>query len=65
MFGRHPRLPIDLEYGVTQPELTSTSVHNYAKKLKTRLQWAYDRALHNNRKSLEDKRNIMTINSDV
>ena len=50
MFGRHPRLPIDLEYGVTQPELTSTSVHNYAKKLKTRLQWAYDRALHNNRK---------------
>ena len=48
MFGRHPRLPIDLEYGVTQPELTSTSVHNYAKKLKTRLQWAYDRALHNN-----------------
>ena len=50
MFGQHPRLPVDLEYGVTQPELTSTSVHNYAKKLKTRLQWAYDRALHNNQK---------------
>ena len=33
MFGHMPRLPIDIEYGVTQPELIDKSRQNYAWKL--------------------------------
>ena len=32
MFGMHPRLPIDIEYGVTQPNLTGSDFNSYAKK---------------------------------
>ena len=49
MFGRHPRLPIDIEYGVTLPNLTEKNTENYVKKtLKARLQWAYEKALQKN-----------------
>ena len=54
MFGRHLRLPIDLEYGVTQLNLHNTNMNKYVKKLKARLQWAYNKALQSNR--LESKR---------
>ena len=41
MFGRVPHLPIDIEYGITQPELIDKSRQNYARKLKACLNWAY------------------------
>ena len=41
MFGRVPRLPIDIEYGVTQPELIDKSRQNYALKLRARFNWAF------------------------
>ena len=50
MFGRHPRLPIDIEYGVTQLNLTSSGLKNYVKKLKTCLQHAYEKVLQCNQK---------------
>ena len=53
MFGRHPRLPIDIEYGLALPNLTGKNPENYVKKLKTRLQWAYDKALQNNRNRIK------------
>ena len=34
MYGRYPILPIDVEFGVTLPDLTATKRQNYAKKLK-------------------------------
>ena len=34
MFSRMPRLPVDIEYGVTQPELIDRSRQNYARKLR-------------------------------
>ena len=37
MFGRHPRLPINIEYGATLSHFTGQSTENYVKKLKTRL----------------------------
>ena len=40
MFGRHPRLLIDIEYGVTQLNLTGSDFKSYAKKLKMHLQLA-------------------------
>ena len=41
MFGREPILPIDLEFGITNPILVDSSHENFAKKLRKRLQWAY------------------------
>ena len=40
MFGRVPRLPIDMEYGVTQ--LMEKSQQNYARKLRAKLNWAFN-----------------------
>ena len=34
MFGRIPKIPIDIEFGVTLPDLSDTSQQNYAQKLK-------------------------------
>ena len=41
MFGCVPHLPIDIEYGVTQPELIDKSRQNYARKLRACLNWAF------------------------
>ena len=41
MYGRIPKLSIDVEFGITFPEERSTSHQNYADKLKSHLQWAY------------------------
>ena len=54
MFGRMPRLPIDIEYGVTQPELIERSRQNYARKLRAHLNWAFQVAKDTNEK--ESKR---------
>ena len=54
MFGRMPRLPIDIEYGVTQPELIDRSRQNYARKLQACLNWAFQVAKDTNEK--ESKR---------
>ena len=44
MYGRHPRLPIDQEFGVSTPDIFGSSTKSYAQKLKTRLAWAYEQA---------------------
>ena len=36
-FGRIPRIPIDVEFGVILPDLSDTNWQNYAQKLKTQL----------------------------
>ena len=41
MFGRVPRLPINIEYGITQPQLMEKSRQNYARKLRAKLNWAF------------------------
>ena len=41
MYSHHPRLPIDIEFGVTQTDISGPSHENYAQKLKARLKWAY------------------------
>ena len=44
MFGRILKIPIDVEFGVTLPDLLDTSQQNYAQKLKAQLKWAYKKA---------------------
>ena len=41
MYGRTPKIPIDVEFGVTFLEMSENSHQNYADKLKARLKWAY------------------------
>ena len=41
MFGRVPRLPVDIEYGITQPQLMKKSQQNYTRKLRAKLNWAF------------------------
>ena len=41
MFGQTPRIPIDIEMGVTLMEQGDTSHQNYVKKLRARLELAY------------------------
>ena len=53
MYGRMPRIPIDIEYGVTQPQLIDKSRQNYARKLKAKLKWAYKVAKETNAKEAE------------
>ena len=41
MFGRNPKLPLDIDLGIPTMEQEPTSQQNYAQKLYSRLQWAY------------------------
>ena len=50
MYGRCPILPIDIEFGVTLPDLTAVKRKNYAKKLKAHLKWAFKTAREINEK---------------
>ena len=52
MFGRTPKLPLDIELGVTLVE-KQTSHQSYAQKLYSKLQWAYQKAQKNNKKESE------------
>ena len=53
MFGRTPKIPLDIEMGVTLRDQEPESYQNYAKKLQARLKWAYQKAQENNRKESE------------
>ena len=53
MFGRTPKLPLDIELGVTMVEQKQTSHQNYTQKLYSKLQWAYQKAQENNKKESE------------
>ena len=53
MFGCTPRIPLDIEIGVTLMEQGDTSHQYYVKKLKARLEWAYQVACENNQKESE------------
>ena len=53
MFGRNPKLPLDIDLGIPTIEQELTSQQNYAQKLYSRFQWAYQRAQENSKKESE------------
>ena len=53
MFGRNPKLPLDIDLGIPTMEQEQTYQQNYAQKLYSRLQWAYQKAQENSRKESE------------
>ena len=44
MYGQHPLLPIDIEFGVFVPELSETVTYKYVQNLKNRLENAFQKA---------------------
>ena len=45
MFGRHPRLPIDVEFGLNKPNFSeNSSKSRYTQKLRRRLNYAFQKA---------------------
>ena len=44
MFGRTPKIPLDIEMGVTLIDQEPESYQKYGKKLQARLKWAYQKA---------------------
>ena len=56
MFRQVPRLPIDIKYGITQPQLMERSRQNYVRKLRAKLNWAFKMAKEtSNREALRQK----------
>ena len=55
MFGRTPKTPLDVEMGVTLIDQGQESCQNYAKKLQSRLKWAYQKAQETVGRNLKDK----------
>ena len=64
MYGHHPRLPIDIEFGVIQTNISGPSHENYAQKLKARLMWAYKDAKEE-MSSKESKRHQIILSSQI
>ena len=56
MFGRTPKIPLDIEMRVTLMDQEPKSYQNYAKKLQARLKWVYQKAQGNNRKESEQQK---------
>ena len=52
MFGRTPKLSLDIDLGIPMVEQEPTSQWNYAQSLHSKLQWAYQKA-QDNRKETE------------
>ena len=50
MFGRNPKLPLDIDLGIPTIEQEPLTQQNYAQKLYSKLQWAYQKAQGSNRK---------------
>ena len=53
IFGWTPKIPLDIEMGLTLIEQGNASYQYYAKKLQARLKWAYQKAQENNQKESE------------
>ena len=52
MFGRQPKLPIDVEFGVQTSDITGKSHVSYAQRLQSRLTWALKKAQEVNEKEI-------------
>ena len=52
MFGRTPKIHLDIKMGVTLMDQEPESYQNYAKKLQARLKWTYQKPQENNKKRI-------------
>ena len=50
MFGREPKLPLDVTLGLPNPDMEAVIHEKYVKQLQNRLKWSYEIALQRNEK---------------
>ena len=50
MFGREPKLPLDVTLGLPNPDMGAVIHEKYVKQLQNRLKWSYEVALRRNEK---------------
>ena len=50
MFGREPKLPLDVTLGLPNPNMEAVIHVKYVKQLQNRLKWSYEEALQRNEK---------------
>ena len=50
MFGREPKLPLDVTFGLPNPNMEAVIHERYVKQLQSRLKWSYGVAQHRNEK---------------
>ena len=50
MFGREPKLPLDVTFGLPNPDMEAVIHEKYVKQLQSRLKWSYGVAQHRNQK---------------
>ena len=50
MFGREPKLPLDVTFGFPNPDMEAVIHERYVKQLQSRLKWSYGVAQHRNQK---------------
>ena len=51
--GRHPLLPIDIEFGLMTPDLSETVTLKYVKELQRRLEYAFRKAAAFSKKEVQ------------
>ena len=50
MFGREPKLPLDVTFGLLNPDMEAVLHERYVKQFQSRLKWSYGVAQHRNLK---------------
>ena len=50
MFGREPKLPLDVTFRLPNPDMEAVIHERYVKQLQSRLKWSYGVAQHRNQK---------------
>ena len=57
LYGRHPLLPIDIEFGVMTPDLNEVVTSKYVKELQRRLEYAFKKAAkYSKREAMRSKK---------
>ena len=52
LYGQHPLLPINIEFGVMTPDLTEVVTSKYVKMLQKRLEYAFKKAVKFSKKEV-------------
>ena len=52
MFGREPKLPLDVTFGLPNPDMEAVIHERYVKQLQSRLKWSYGVAQCRNQKEV-------------
>ena len=66
MFGRHPRLPIDVEFGLNKPNCgDNSSKSRYIQKLRRRLNYAFQKASKYSDQQASKYRDMIKVSKDL